>query len=1182
MKHLKMFLLFFIGLTIKLYAQESYTINHKAGFMLPSAESIAKIKKVARPANLYTGIPDIGVQLWNGEFSIGLSYFAGGIQVNEESGSVGLGWNLETGGIIARIVYGFPDELLDTGYLNLSPQTKNLYDKDISTYVNTENEELNKIGDSYDPSPDIFYYSFNGISGKFVFDQNGNVKSIPKNNIKILPEINDITGNIDRFIIITPDGIRYIFSATEKILINNSTRHIGYGLYTSAWYLSSIRSVDQEYVAYEYNPVHHIENRRIYEYGYYDESGNLINGTVTSELKITRPQLVKITGSNSIANLSYGYDNELLNINISGIIASNFVSDFELIESIAFNYGEFPVDMMHDTSKRKLGSVDIGKSVKKKYSFTYKDIPINSNDFDKQDLWGYYNENVTTMLPEMVYGSGEYEYLGISPVNVNISGSNRSVNEETIQRGMLSKIENPQGGVTEYIFEPQSFIYNGQTILGGGLRIDTIKSYDPKSVFPLEYTNYEYISIDDGQLSGSLLHKPKIAYDLGYNPSYTDIDKQTFRRVYYSYGLSLPYGNSVYYQQVTVSKKGLGKIVKDFELPIEYQTEQNDFSSELNLENILTDSEYISSILFEGKNYSEVFCYDWNNVYLSQTRTYDANDNLLNKSVYNYTSHENAETIYGFRVSPGMQYTNSENRSLSKNIKSLYKYYYPSSWKMLSSKDWYDYANGAEISHSISYIYDEADSEYRFPIETNRIDADGYARFRKNIYPYHYIDDNTELDNEIQTYYDELLALDQQQYRDVVGDTYTLNKSVSNLPSEPKVIASSEENYTALKSLKIRGEVSSPVEIIEGITVDGGKKILNSSLFLYKINDNQAIVKDKELYLNGPVDYLEEEISKFNSETFEYSLLYKLSKKYTYDEVGQLIKTINADGSTEEYSWYKYGDYLSSETLNSTHTVRFKYNSYGGVTEKQGLSGNKVYYIYDTDGNIVAKKDQDKNIRELYQYNLVNTEGEQEIDTNTDPDNTFAKSTEPIAQLDVYQQTDGYYVNAEITNFNEVFDYTVDFGDGSNVESIENNTHTHVYPAEGDYTVTLKESKFDVVYNEKSANVSVTFHPLEVTYAYYDNGVQVDEINGAEGIEGAKVYITPTQGRGPYTVSWNVINETNSSYSFTQNDSIIGMGISFINIVHEGTYQLNCQISDGYEIIQKNWSFSVAKPIRPE
>src|SRR5579859_3684430 len=79
----------------------------------PEATAFAKFGNT--PPNLYSGTPSISVPLatLKGreiEVPISLSYDATGIKVEQISTWVGLGWNLNVGGMVTRQVNGWPDD----------------------------------------------------------------------------------------------------------------------------------------------------------------------------------------------------------------------------------------------------------------------------------------------------------------------------------------------------------------------------------------------------------------------------------------------------------------------------------------------------------------------------------------------------------------------------------------------------------------------------------------------------------------------------------------------------------------------------------------------------------------------------------------------------------------------------------------------------------------------------------------------------------------------------------------------------------------------------------------------------------------------------------------------------------------------------------------------------------------
>ena len=84
--------------------------------IMPPAPNTASLGKyVENPVGYYTGVPNISIPLYeikekNFSLPISLSYHAGGIKVEDVSSNVGLGWVLNAGGVITRVVKDIPDD----------------------------------------------------------------------------------------------------------------------------------------------------------------------------------------------------------------------------------------------------------------------------------------------------------------------------------------------------------------------------------------------------------------------------------------------------------------------------------------------------------------------------------------------------------------------------------------------------------------------------------------------------------------------------------------------------------------------------------------------------------------------------------------------------------------------------------------------------------------------------------------------------------------------------------------------------------------------------------------------------------------------------------------------------------------------------------------------------------------
>lgn len=99
------------------FSQSFEAINYSQSYTAANAiaPTTASLKKaIDNPVGLYTGCPNIQYNIFtlhDGkiEIPIILSYTASGIKVNEEASWVGLGWNINVGGMITQSAVGCID-----------------------------------------------------------------------------------------------------------------------------------------------------------------------------------------------------------------------------------------------------------------------------------------------------------------------------------------------------------------------------------------------------------------------------------------------------------------------------------------------------------------------------------------------------------------------------------------------------------------------------------------------------------------------------------------------------------------------------------------------------------------------------------------------------------------------------------------------------------------------------------------------------------------------------------------------------------------------------------------------------------------------------------------------------------------------------------------------------------------
>ena len=234
-------------------AQSTEPFNFSAD-IAPSVESFKMTQFGSVAPSLYTGAMTYSLPLYTYQdedftIPISLEYSYDGYKPSQHSGTVGLGWALNCGGVITREVRGYPDEcygLNDNirGYFyaqeifnttipwgiynnkvryayNQSPEHIYIQDEDVFTdtpVYTTTNAILYGTNDTrYDPSPDLFHFSMPGYKGDFMCDEQGNLHVFNTENSGTFTVVyDDSSMESPRFIITTGDGYTYYFGGRER------------------------------------------------------------------------------------------------------------------------------------------------------------------------------------------------------------------------------------------------------------------------------------------------------------------------------------------------------------------------------------------------------------------------------------------------------------------------------------------------------------------------------------------------------------------------------------------------------------------------------------------------------------------------------------------------------------------------------------------------------------------------------------------------------------------------------------------------------------------------------------------------------------------------------------------------------------------------------------------------------
>ncbi|PYF74245.1 hypothetical protein [Pedobacter nutrimenti] len=445
--------------------------NDKSNVTFPSPTAASLGKYGEYPVSLYSGQINIDVPLLeinSGKLSlpISLSYNGSGNKPSDIPGWVGLGWSLNAGGVITRIVKNLPDDLQFFGYY----YDKNVFNAQLALSEPDPNYCYETIYRRHDLEPDIFLFNFAGHTGKFHFDNHGipRVESAEKLKIEVIPT-NDVLAFFDAFVVTTLDGTKYRFDHKEWGLSGltfpeNSENHV------SSWYLTKIENLTGDVITFKYTlpEAKYRFRERSYDKVTFLNSGigqvaeegrvpSLIIDQVTyldeivfSNGKLKFPKSIRTDFSYKPAPYASltAEEKKLDNITLydkSEIPIKKW--DFHYIENI----GRLKIDSIKESS--------FSGGQKKVYRFEYNSdlLPTSSAVFVSNDLynsndidhWGYYN------AANNDYGRVPITF--VPKLNDFIGTANRTAHPRFMKAEMLEKIHYPTGGYTKFEFEPNDY-----------------------------------------------------------------------------------------------------------------------------------------------------------------------------------------------------------------------------------------------------------------------------------------------------------------------------------------------------------------------------------------------------------------------------------------------------------------------------------------------------------------------------------------------------------------------------------------------------------------------------------------------------------------------------------------------------------------------------------------------------
>lgn len=743
------------------------------------------------PTTAFSGVATIILPLYTAKYKdilvpIELNYHTSLVKPDLLPGVTGLGWALQAGGSISRIINGAvdigpkPSTIFKEGDFSLSDPNWNSQE-----VINSMKGDKNYYFSSQDP--DTYVFNINGNVGKFCVSHTGEFQIISDDGIFFFVTLNKTLKSgieyLDGFTIKDTNGNTYEFggeNATETTQpgFNNSTYDNSlikdsYVL-PMTWHLKKITSRHGYLITFNYESVTTVFKSRFIDY-------TIMNGeSVAHSSKyldnerayVIKEQLLKdivfmnnkiVFEYSSSSQLSYppsslsNYDNFIWDknpasnspISIPKIRKLDKVTIYEHLNKL-YHY-EFIYTSNNSTRLKLL-------SVKKKtidneltsdsYIFEYNIESLPSYLSGKTDHYGFYNDKglftndivqkINTCIDTFDKSSGQQN---INALKSTIDAA-KQPNVNTAIAEVLKKITNHNGGYTVFTYEPHQYskkhsiwpnvvVQNSSgNLRTSGIRIKEITKYD-KSNIVLDKTIYHYVSnyIEKGNKSSGVL---------AYTPEYIDYfyrknifigktlsaqDKSVlFINSNPVYPLSNLHGSHITYSEVTIEKPGNNFSVLTFK----------------NYDNGYLDSAPLahgatlvsSSSTYTNSDEAVAFWKQDEGVSMElergqvlSDRLFDVNRNLYKQTIYEYNDDKEKGVRY-YRLEP----TCVNNMKLwSYRISAgLHYTYFP----YLSKKVETIYPEA--LTNSIEYTYDD---NYRLLKTEKSFDSKDNSYLKTYIYP---------------------------------------------------------------------------------------------------------------------------------------------------------------------------------------------------------------------------------------------------------------------------------------------------------------------------------------------------------------------------------------------------------------------------------------------------------------
>ncbi|OQP55779.1 hypothetical protein A4R26_27145 [Niastella populi] len=470
-------------------------------------------KYVDYPVEYSTGVVNIGVPLYtiklkDYSFPVSASFHASGRTTSFNFSPLGMNWALQASGMISVEVRGRPDyngyPHVEKSWVDFIPQSGHYEELvGIDQTINGSGSGISLKDNEYD----IYTISVNGISGKFIRRDNGQIVFLTYSPFRVsFPSISPTSQ-----IVVTDDkGYTYKFGPDGA---GNGGYEIDQSIGApSSWFIASITTPSSETISFRYassfagtstflGQRYYKDLAEVKDNNFFNMHSSIVGGgsaqsyfnSLTSPLGFVTYSNIQ-TGDNYTLNyiseinfpsgkISFTYINTTSNLLLDKMVVTNQQNN--TVRTAHFDFMDLPGTnlMLPNNNSKTIQNIifrDNGNTDIEKYSFEY--YPgIGGGDVQSfaktKDWWGYCNAlSYSPGIRHFPYTSINISTsTGNHPQTTNAPANCFAPDFQAKLVGMIKTVHFPTGGKADYTYENNKYLNSQiQVTDGPGIRIQKI------------------------------------------------------------------------------------------------------------------------------------------------------------------------------------------------------------------------------------------------------------------------------------------------------------------------------------------------------------------------------------------------------------------------------------------------------------------------------------------------------------------------------------------------------------------------------------------------------------------------------------------------------------------------------------------------------------------------------------